>query len=346
MTTTTHAPSHSAGRWDREAALYARAMSSLPAAVAVIDRRGYVLTANDAWSTHPDAALAAGENVLEAYRLAAEAGSDHAKDAFVGIASVLSGTLPRFSTEYPCPGRDGGRWFLMAAAPLAGGEGAVMTHTDITALKDAQDAATRAERRARALLEDLPDQIFRMTPEGEIVESVPVRPSAIGLPLPVEGASGRNARDVLPGPAAEALIAAARAAVRSRRMTFCHFSLQSDDEAHRYEVRLAPSHGGDTVAIVRDLTAEDWLDLSGASRGAISSTADAGAARQGSYGLTFREFTVLELMARGAADKEIASQLGVSVFTVNKHVSHILRKMGASSRTEASTRTLREGLVS
>jgi DNA-binding NarL/FixJ family response regulator len=67
--------------------------------------------------------------------------------------------------------------------------------------------------------------------------------------------------------------------------------------------------------------------------------------RPNSYGLTFREFTVLELMSCGAADKEIAVQLGVSVFTVNRHVSNILRKMGASSRTEASTRTLREGLM-
>ncbi len=64
------------------------------------------------------------------------------------------------------------------------------------------------------------------------------------------------------------------------------------------------------------------------------------------YGLTFRELAVLEAMTRGSADKEIASELSLSVFTVNKHVSNILRKMGALSRTEASTRTLREGLLS
>jgi DNA-binding NarL/FixJ family response regulator len=33
------------------------------------------------------------------------------------------------------------------------------------------------------------------------------------------------------------------------------------------------------------------------------------------------------------------------VFTINKHVSNILRKMDATSRTEASTRTLRERLL-
>jgi DNA-binding NarL/FixJ family response regulator len=63
------------------------------------------------------------------------------------------------------------------------------------------------------------------------------------------------------------------------------------------------------------------------------------------YGLTFREFTVLHLVANGAADKEIADQLGISTFTVSKHVANILGKMAASSRTEACVRALREGLL-
>ena len=63
------------------------------------------------------------------------------------------------------------------------------------------------------------------------------------------------------------------------------------------------------------------------------------------YGLTFREFTVLHLVAAGKADKEIALELGISSLTVSKHVANILAKMGASSRTEAGVRALREGLL-
>jgi PAS domain S-box-containing protein len=63
------------------------------------------------------------------------------------------------------------------------------------------------------------------------------------------------------------------------------------------------------------------------------------------YGLTFRELTILNLIATGQSDKEIANLLGISPQTVHKHVSHILRRMGASSRTEAGLRALREGLV-
>ncbi len=63
------------------------------------------------------------------------------------------------------------------------------------------------------------------------------------------------------------------------------------------------------------------------------------------YGLTFRELTVLYLVAAGNSDKEMADQLGISPLTVSKHVANILSKMGASSRSEASARAVREALL-
>ncbi|HET9076600.1 MAG TPA: AAA family ATPase [Acidimicrobiales bacterium] len=51
-------------------------------------------------------------------------------------------------------------------------------------------------------------------------------------------------------------------------------------------------------------------------------------------GITEREAQVLELVARGRANKQIASELGLSVRTVEKHVESLLRKTGARSRTE------------
>ena len=61
------------------------------------------------------------------------------------------------------------------------------------------------------------------------------------------------------------------------------------------------------------------------------------------YRLTFREFTVLHLVADGRADKEIASELVISPLTVHKHMQNILGKMHATSRTQAGVRALREG---
>ncbi len=66
--------------------------------------------------------------------------------------------------------------------------------------------------------------------------------------------------------------------------------------------------------------------------------------RRNPYGLTFRELTVLHLVADGKSGREIGVTLVISYLTAQKHISNILTKMGASSRTEASVRAVREGL--
>jgi len=61
--------------------------------------------------------------------------------------------------------------------------------------------------------------------------------------------------------------------------------------------------------------------------------------------LTPREIEVLMLLADGKGNKEIANRLKVSEHTVKFHVSSILGKLGAASRTEAVTEAIRRGLV-
>ena len=67
--------------------------------------------------------------------------------------------------------------------------------------------------------------------------------------------------------------------------------------------------------------------------------------RRNPYRLSFRELTVLHLVAAGMSDKEIGAELGISPFTAQKHVSNILAKMSAASRTEAGVRAVREELL-
>jgi DNA-binding NarL/FixJ family response regulator len=61
--------------------------------------------------------------------------------------------------------------------------------------------------------------------------------------------------------------------------------------------------------------------------------------------LTARETVVLRLMALGLGNKEIASRLDISEHTAKFHVSSILAKLGAASRTEAVTIGMTRGLV-
>ncbi len=62
--------------------------------------------------------------------------------------------------------------------------------------------------------------------------------------------------------------------------------------------------------------------------------------------LTERETEVLRLLARGKANKQIATSLFVSEKTVKAHVSSILMKLGVQSRTQAALHAVRTGLVS
>ena len=62
--------------------------------------------------------------------------------------------------------------------------------------------------------------------------------------------------------------------------------------------------------------------------------------------LSDRETEVLRLLARGKANKQIASELYIEEHTVKAHVSSILMKLGVQSRTQAALHAVRTGLVS
>jgi LuxR family transcriptional regulator, maltose regulon positive regulatory protein len=61
--------------------------------------------------------------------------------------------------------------------------------------------------------------------------------------------------------------------------------------------------------------------------------------------LTARELEVLGLLAAGKENQAIAKELVVAVSTVKKHVTHILEKLGAANRTEATARAREFGLL-
>ncbi|HTX44765.1 MAG TPA: response regulator transcription factor [Solirubrobacteraceae bacterium] len=65
----------------------------------------------------------------------------------------------------------------------------------------------------------------------------------------------------------------------------------------------------------------------------------------GTLGLSERERSVLELMASGSTNPEIAAELHLSKHTVKEHTSAVYRKLGVRNRTEAVQRAQRLGLV-
>jgi DNA-binding NarL/FixJ family response regulator len=61
--------------------------------------------------------------------------------------------------------------------------------------------------------------------------------------------------------------------------------------------------------------------------------------------LSSREVEVLQLVAEGASNSEIAQQLHISQATVKSHLVNIFRKLGVSDRTAAVTMALRKGIL-
>ncbi len=61
--------------------------------------------------------------------------------------------------------------------------------------------------------------------------------------------------------------------------------------------------------------------------------------------LSSRELEVVELVAQGLTNREIASQLVIAEKTARNHVSRILEKLGLSRRTEAAAWAIKQGLI-
>jgi DNA-binding NarL/FixJ family response regulator len=61
--------------------------------------------------------------------------------------------------------------------------------------------------------------------------------------------------------------------------------------------------------------------------------------------LSEREVEVLRLMAKGAANKEIAAALFISESTVKTHIANIFQKLDVNDRTEAVTTALQKGII-
>jgi DNA-binding NarL/FixJ family response regulator len=61
--------------------------------------------------------------------------------------------------------------------------------------------------------------------------------------------------------------------------------------------------------------------------------------------LTGRELEILKLAAMGKSNKDIATELGISILTVKVHLVHIFSKLQVASRTEALITAVRLGLI-
>lgn len=117
-------------------------LDALPEHVAVLEPEGTIAMVNAAWirfakaNGDPDLQhCGVGANYLAACPVQPnDEDSRLALQARLGIKSVLEGTAPSFSLQYPCHSPTEQRWFVMNVAPIRGQfYGAVVSHFNVTA---------------------------------------------------------------------------------------------------------------------------------------------------------------------------------------------------------------------
>ena len=110
---------------------------------------------------------------------------------------------------------------------------------------------------------------------------------------------------------------------------------------------LARESAAEQVAAAIAAAAQGLVAILPNEIGALSQVASTAPAvmSEPSEALTPREREVLQMLAAGLANKEIAARLNISEHTAKFHVAAILGKLGAATRTEAVTIGIRSGLV-
>ncbi len=222
---------------------------------------------------------------------------------------------------------------------------------DITQRKRAEEALRESEERYRALVETSPDGISLTDLEGRVIFCNKQALALLGFESTQE-VLGRNAFDLIAPEDRQRAVDNAQRTLRMKSMSHIEYTLVRKDGS-RVPVEMGASVVVDAegkpkgfIGVVRDITerkeTEEALKMA---RDELESRVELFAHRGNTYDLTFRELTVLHLVAEGKSDGEIASILVISPRTASKHMENILAKMGASSRTEVGVRAVREQLL-
>lgn len=128
----------------------------------------------------------------------------------------------------------------------------------------------------------------------------------------------------------------------------------SEKDSHLFEAVRSEASG----YLLKDLDADELFDmLEGVAQGeaamtrAMAARVLNGIARQtitdegGVDALTEREIAVLQLVAKGASNPQIADELFISVNTVKSHLRKILEKLQLNNRTQAATYAIEHGII-
>lgn len=261
------------------------------------------------------------------------------------LAEVFAGGRPAEFEVKTAGDPRGEQWYANRLNAVRCGDAVVATivsSRNVTARKD-------TEEQMQAIATAISDVIV-VVREGVLLEVLaPTKKDGL-LPLFSEDLRGRRVEEFLPPAQAQQALEFTRETIATGEPREDEIVVDLPQGPTWLSARSAPVTlaNGMVAAVVHilDITERKRLEEElQRLREEAEAQAEQALNRGSEYGLTFREITVLSLIARGKSDKEIAALLGLSPFTVNKHSSHLVRKLGSRSRSQAAARAVREGII-
>lgn len=242
-------------------------------------------------------------------------------------------------------------WVVVSLQPMTfDGEPAMIAgFYDIIDRRRAEEALRESEERYRRLVELSPYGIA-VHSEGKLVFVNRAAAELLGVAHP-DQLIGRPLRDFVHPDYADAVMKRIqRTRSEGKKVDLVEEVLIRLD-GHVIDVEMAAipiTYQGKPArqVVLRDISERKRMEaVLQRTREELESAVERQMQRANAYGLTFRELAVLHLVAAGRSDKGIGTTLGISPLTASKHLANILDKMGATSRTEAGVRAVKEGLV-
>ena len=326
-----------------------RTLTQMNAAATFVYKKGRLLYANAA------AAAMTGYSVAELmtmdpWQLVHADSHDVLQEAW--DHALTAGTPPRH-VELRIVTKLGQVRWMDYSAHLVQWEGhtaALGTSFDVTERKQVEEALRHSEERYRTLYQDNPSMYFTVSAAGTVLSVNQFGAEQLGY----------TAEELVGKPVLEVFYEEDRAEV-SEQLALCVAKL--GERAHwefrkvrkdgkvihvKEQARATVDTNGEMIVLLvcEDVTERRQMEQElEKAREELERKVERHVESKAAYGLTFRELTVLHLVATGSSDKDIAVKLGISPLTVSKHVANILTKMGAASRSEASARAVRQSLL-
>lgn len=128
--------------------------------------------------------------------------------------------------------------------------GITILSTDVTALNEAQKVITAQAERLSALVDNIPDLMFRFDADGVYVDAK----EHPALLAPREALIGKKITEVIPGEMGEAYVSAFKRCLATHQIESLEYELPTPMGERAYEARIIPIFNEEVLLLVRDIT--------------------------------------------------------------------------------------------